>query len=74
MIQGHRQRNDAADGNESVGWLKADDAAKRGGRADGTAGIGAERAVAEVSGDSGRTAGRAAGGAIERPRITHWTE
>ena len=43
-----RQRDDAADRDEPVGRLQPDDAAVRRGRADRSAGVGAERAVAQV--------------------------
>ena len=72
VIERHRQWDDAADGHETVRGLQPHDAAVRRRRANRSARVGAERAVAEIRGDGGsRSARRAAGIALERPRIAH---
>ena len=56
VIERQRERDDAADGDQPIRRLQADDAAIGGGCADRAAGVRAERAEAEVGGDGRRGA------------------
>lgn len=75
VIAGEDQRDDAADGDETIGGLETDDGTIAGGGADAAAGVGAEGAEAEIGGDGGgAAAGGAAGVAGEIPGVADGPE
>ena len=64
LVERRGEGDEAVAGNAAVGGFQADDAAMRGGLADGAAGVGAERGDGGVVGDGGGgTTGRTAGDA-----------
>src|SRR5256885_9287981 len=72
MVERQRQRDDAADRDETISRLQSDDTAIGRRRANGAAGVGAERAVAQIGRNrSGRSAGRATRVSLERPGIPY---
>ena len=67
--------DDAANGDQTDGWLEPDGPAPGRGTADAAAGVGSQRAVHEVRGKRCRGAGgRSAGHVIERPGVSRGTE
>ena len=75
MIERRTERDQAVPRDAAVGRLQADHAAHRGRLANRSAGVGPERQRRDARRDGGRrSAARAAGNAIERPRVVHGTE
>ena len=75
LIERGTERNQAVPRDAAVGWLESDHAAHRGRLPNRSAGVGPERQRRDARRDGGgRSAARAAGDAIERPRVVHGTE
>ncbi len=75
LIERRREGEQAIARNPAVGRLEPDDAAESGRLSNRTAGVGAERERYHPRRDGcGRSAARAAGRAIERPRVLRRTE
>src|SRR5258707_553404 len=69
-----RERTNIGGGTAAIVRLKADDAAERGGNADGAASVRTDTAEAKPGGNRGSGASaRTSGNTREIPRIAHWT-